>query len=331
MNAWTLSGMRQTYKNFGSEFDVWTYESQIYDRAKKAILDSLKKGIFEKDSRGNTIARLEPELPDKVVLRADGTSVYMTQDLYLAKMRFKDYRLDRLVYVVASEQNLHFKQLFAIPILRKMGWEFSDRCSHLSYGLVNLPGGRMKTREGNVVDADDLIEELSRLAKEEILKREKLGKKELKERSNAIALAAIKYYLLKIEPVKDLLFDPEKAISFEGDTGPYLQYTYARAKSILRKSRKRPAAMISLQQDETDLVKKLALFDITVRKSAAELKPHYVANYLFELATLFNEFYHRKQVLRDKREAELLRLVLAVAATLKTGLGLLGIKPLERM
>lgn len=329
MNSWVLAGMKETYNLFGSRFDFWTLESGIYNKAKPIIEEGMKKGVFFAGNQGDILARLEPELPNKVVVRADGTSIYMTQDLVLAKMRFERYRINRLVYVVASEQNLHFRQLFAI--LHKLGYGFADSCYHLSYGLVNLPSGRMKTREGTVVDADDMIADVIGLARAEIKKREDVPKKELEMRSKEIALAAIKYYLLRMEPIKDLLFDPGKAVSFEGDTGPYLQYTYARARSILRKSRTKPAGRIGLEEDEIAIAKKLSQFPFIVKKCAQELKPHYLANYLFELATAFNEFYHAKQVIGAKREQELLLLVGAVATVLKTGLELLGMKALEKM
>ncbi|MBI2972031.1 MAG: arginine--tRNA ligase [Candidatus Aenigmarchaeota archaeon] len=331
MSMWVLRGMKETYKRFGSKFDFWTFESDIYDKAKPIIEEGMRKRVFLKNEKGDTVAKLEPELPNKVVLRADGTSIYITQDLVLAKMRFEKYKLDKLLYVVASEQNLHFQQLFKIFAL--LGCSFSRKCHHLSYGLVNLPTGRMKTREGTVVDADELIAEVAGLAAAEISKREKsLPKKETAARAEAIALAAIKYYLLKPEPVKDILFDPQRSIDFEGDTGPYLQYTYARARSILRKSKKKPRLGKGHYQDkEIAVVKKLGQFPEVIGKCSAELKPHFLANYLFELATMFNEFYHTTQVIGSEREQELLALTKAFTDVLGTGLRLLGIAPLEKM
>lgn len=328
MNSWVLGGMKETYKLFGSKFDFWTLESGIYDKAKPLIGEGAKKGLFFKGERGDILAKLEPELPNKVVLRADGTSIYITQDMVLAKIRFEKHKIDRLIYVVASEQNLHFKQLF--KILELLGYAWSKNCRHLSYGLVNLPTGRMKTREGTVVDADDLIEEEMELAKKEILSREKVSRTELEKRSKEIALAAIKYYLIKIEPIKDILFDPGRAISFEGDTGPYLQYTYARAKSILRKAKRRGKG-VGIGKNEIDIIKKLSQFPYIVKKCAVELKPNYLATYLFELATLFNSFYHAEKVIGSEKEAALLSLVGAVSIVLKNGLNLLGINTLERM
>ncbi len=329
MNSWVLGGMKETYKTFGSKFDFWTLESEIYDKAKPLIDDGIAKGLFVRNEKNDLVAKLEP-LPDKVVLRADGTSVYITQDMALAKMRFEKYGLDRLIYVVASEQNLHFKQLF--KILELLGYGFAGKCRHLSYGLVNLPSGRMKTREGTVVDADDLIQEETELAKKEILARGNVAKTELDKRAGEIALAAIKYYLIKIEPIKDMLFDPSKAISFEGDTGPYLQYTYARAKSILRKakkSEKEPRG--SADKNEVALIKSLSQFPYVAKKCAVELKPNYLASYLFDLATMFNSFYHSEKVIGSEKEARLLSLVEAVSIVIKNGLNLLGINELEKM
>ncbi len=326
MNAWVIDGFKETYRRFGSEFDAWFLESEFYDKAKPIINEGLGKGIFFRSGKGDIVAKLEP-LPDKVVLRADGTSIYITNDLALTKHKFENYKISKAIWVVASEQNLYFQQLFRIFEL--LGYKWAKDCYHLSYGLVNLPSGRMKSREGTVIDADDLINDVTELAKEEIAKREKTGKAGIEKRANDIALAAIKYYLLKTEPAKDMLFEAEKAISFEGDTGPYLQYTYARAKSILRKSRKKPSA--GKITEGVGITKKLSEFPSVIEKSANEYKPHYLANYLFELATAFNEFYHAKQVIGSKNEPQLLALVGAVSIVLSNGLQLLGIKPLERM
>lgn len=327
MNAWVIDGFRETYRRFGSEFDVWFLESEFYDKAKPIINEGLGKGIFFRNDKADIVAKLEP-LPDKVVLRADGTSIYITNDLALTKHKFENYKIDKAVWVVASEQNLYFQQLFRIFEL--LGYKWAKDCYHLSYGLVNLPSGRMKSREGTVIDADDLINDVTELAKKEIKKREEMiSEKEMQIRANAVALAAIKYYLLKTEPAKDMLFEAEKAISFEGDTGPYLQYTYARAKSILRKSKKKASA--GKITDGIDVVKKLSEFPSVIEKSSNEYKPHYLSNYLFELATLFNEFYHAKQVIGSKHEAQMLALVESVSIVLSNGLSLLGIMPLERM
>ncbi len=331
MNNWAMSGFKETYKKFGSKFDVFFLESQFYDKAKPLISEGLKKGVFYKNDKGDIVAALKKSnLPDKTILRNDGTSVYITNDLALTKHKFEKYNLDKATWVVASEQNLYFEQLF--KIFELLGYKFASRCHHLSYGIVSLPEGRMKSREGKVVDADELIENVKELALHEVNKRYKLQKKEAEERAMKIALAAIKYYLLSLEPVKDIMFDPEKAVSFEGDTGPYLQYTYARAKSIIRKSGRKVAFKeMELDGKEVAIVKELSQFPWIIKKCAHEMKPHYLANYLFELATLFNEFYHSSRVIGAERERELLMLVAAVAAVLKNGLELLGIDVLEEM
>ncbi len=331
INEWAINGFKETYKTFGSRFDVFFHESQFYDKAKPILKEGLKKGIFYRNDKGAIIAKLEPNLPDKIVLREDGTSIYVTNDLALTKHKFQKYKLSRSVWVVASEQNLYFRQLFAV--FKKLGYKFADNFYHLSYGLVNLPEGKMKSREGKVIDADELIENVKELALHEVNTRYELPKKEAEARATKIALAAIKYYLLSLEPIKDIMFDPERAVSFEGETGPYLQYTYARARSIIRKSGKKKIAFKEMELDEKEIsiVKHLSQYPWVVKKCAHEMKPHYLANYLFELATLFNEFYHSTQVVGTEREKELLSFVAAVADVLKSGLTLLGIDVLEEM
>lgn len=335
MNDWVLSGMRETYKTFGSKFDFWTYESQIYDKAKPIIDQGIKKELFFKNEKGDLLAKLEPDLPDKVVLRADGTSIYITQDMALVKFRFDKFKINKMIYVVASEQNLHFKQLF--KILEMLGYVWYKDCHHLSYGLVNLPTGRMKTREGNVVDADALIQEEAKLAKEEILKREKkISKKDLEGRALKIGLAAIKYYLLKVEPNKDVLFDPNKAISFEGDTGPYIQYAYTRCANILKKIKKweKNVSNNQLTTEEKNLIKTLSKFPKVVNQTSIELKPNYICNYSYELATKFSSFYENCPVLKagnKKLKNFRLSLVTSTKHILENCLYLMGIGKLEKM
>ena len=327
MNSWVLSGFKETYEKFGSEFDVWFYESEFYDSAKPIISKGLKKGVFFKDNEGSVVAKLEP-LPDKAVLRKDGTSIYITNDLSLTVNKFKKYKLDKSIWVVASEQNLYFQQLFRIFEL--LGYKWAKNCCHLSYGLVHLPSGRMKSREGTVIDADDLLNEVKNLAKKEIHKRGLLDGQKTEKRALSIALAAIKYFFLKVEPKSDMLFDPEKAISFEGNTGPYLQYTYARASSILKKAGKKKGK-IKYEESMMALIKNLAQFPEEIERAAKDCKPNYIANYLYELATLFNEYYHKERVLGSKNEFARLQLVEAVRIVLGNGLKLLGIEPLEEM
>ncbi len=326
---WTLKGFEETYKVFGSEFDVFFFESEFYDKAKPIIKEGLQKNIFYRNDKGAVVAKLEPDLPDKTILREDGTSIYITNDLALTKHKFKKYKLNRAVWVVASEQNLYFKQLF--KILELLDYSFADKCQHLSYGIVNLPEGKMKSREGKVIDADELIADVKMLALHEINKRYDLPKNEAEKRAMKIALAAIKYYLLSLEPIKDITFDPQKAVSFEGETGPYLQYTYARARSILRKSGKDISFSEKFSGSEIALIKMLAQYPWIIKKCAYEMKPHYLANYLFELATQFNEFYHSSRVVGTEKERELLALVAAVSIVMKNGLQLLGIDVLEEM
>ena len=328
MNAWTLSGIKQTYSDFGSRFDLWPMESEFYDKAKPVLDEGVHKKLFVFNEKRDLVAKLDP-LPDKVVLRADGTSVYITNDIALTKHRFESYKIDDCIWVVATEQDLHFQQLF--KIFEKLGYAWAKNCYHLGYGLVNLPSGRMKTREGTVVDADDLIGELKKLAGEEIQKRdESIDDVELNSRSRAIALAAIKYFMLRVEPQKDILFDPTKAISFEGDTGPYLQYTHARASSVLRKAMKKAKAG-TLDAQELPMIRKLAEFPEAAAKAAKELKPNIITTYLAELAALFNSYYHENKIIGSDSEEAKLALVAAVKGVLGLGMKLLNIEPIERM
>ncbi|HLD84955.1 MAG TPA: arginine--tRNA ligase [archaeon] len=331
LRKFVLDGFHETYDRFGSKFDVWFFESEFYNKAAPLIEEGMKLGVFEKNEKGDIIAKLEPEMPNKTFLRSDGTSIYATNDLALTKHKFDKYKLNKSIWVVASEQNLYFKQLF--KVFEKLRYDWHHNCYHLSYGLVNLPSGRMKSREGTVVDADDIMNEMQELAKKEISSREKenkISKKELEERSMAIALSAIKYFMLKVEPSKDILFNPEDAISFEGDTGPYIQYTYARAKSILNKSKKKPLAG-ELGQKEKDAVILLSKFPDIVEQAEEQMSPHVIAVYLHELAAKFNTYYHDSHVIGDKNEQALLAFVTATANVLKKGMELLGIQPIEKM
>ncbi len=331
LNSMAIKGIKQTYKKFGSEFDVWFFESEFYNKVEPIIQLGLKKGIFKRIGEKGIIAVLEKYgLPNKIVIREDGTSVYIANDLALTKHKFEKFKLDKSIWCVAYEQNLYFKQLF--KIFELLGFKWAEKCHHLSYGLVNLPSGRLKSREGNVVDADDLIDEMTKLALKEIKKRYKnLSKKECDKRAKEIALASIKFFFLKNEPLKDMLFDPEKAISFEGNTGPYLQYTYARAKSILRKSDKKALIKGELNENEFEIIKKLSLFPLIVKRSAENLKPNYLVNYLLELAMMFNEYYHSTKVIGSPNEEIRLSLIQCIANVIKKGLWLLGINVLEEM
>ena len=331
MNEWALNGFRETYKLFGISFDKEYYESDIYKNGKEIVQDGLDRGIFVRREDGAVFVDLEQEkLGDKVLLRPDGTSVYIVQDLYLALLKDKEFKYDRSFYVVGNEQDYHFNVLIAI--FKKLGLDAADKMKHLSYGMVELPEGKMKSREGTVVDADDLIKETASLAKQEVAARYQLSEEQINERSLKIALAAIKYQLLKVDIAKTMIFDPKKAISFEGDTGPYLLYSYARASSILRKAAKLETLVIpKLEQGEIKLIKKIAFFPAAVNFAYERLSPSVIANYAFELAQCFNEFYHSHQVIGSETENFRLHLTASFRSTLSKCLMLLGIETIEEM
>jgi arginyl-tRNA synthetase len=360
MDSWAISGFKQTYKEFGSRFDVEFLESDFFDKAKPIIEAGLQKKVFYRNKEGTVMADLDKQgFGKKAILRKDGTSIYITNDLALTKHKFEKYKLDKSLWVVGSEQNLYFQQLF--KIFELLGFQWHKDCTHLSYGLIYLPEGKMKSREGRVVDADDIIKQMADLAKEEILKREqpadqKAGGvkkkpvgKDIEKRAKSIGLAALKYFLLKTDSSKDMHFRPAETIPFEGNTGPYIQYTHARACSILEKAEEdektkdRLKAKIRLSgafnacllkdDREKQLIKKLTEYPKVVMDAGRDLKPYYIANYLFNLATMFNEFYHAVPVLGSAdgvREARI-ALVRAVRIVLKNGLGMLNIEAPEKM
>jgi arginyl-tRNA synthetase len=335
MNSWVLEGFSETYNRFGIKFDKEYHESRLYEKGKVVAFEGLKKQVFEKDDDKNIVANLEKfGLTNKVVLRADGTSVYITQDLFLAEQRYKDYKYDKSIYVVASEQNLHFKQLFKIIELLKR--PFAGRLYHLGYGLVHLPSGRMKSREGTVIDADDIMDEISTLAGKEVEKRyPKLSGKEKIRRAEFIGLSALKFFMLKTDSVRDIVFNPEGSLKFEGETGPYLQYTHARACSVLRKANyvKGDLNYAKLKKPlEHDIVLRLSKFGDVVNDVAKQYKPHILCRYLLDLAQMFNEFYHGNKVISDDKVLMAVRLELvdSVRQVLGNGLGMLGIEaPME--
>lgn len=334
MNKWVYQGFNETYKKLGITFDKIYYESELYEKAKDIVLNAHKKGIFETEE-GAIIARLEKYgLPDKVLIRSDGTSIYMTQDIYLAQRKFDDYKLDESIYVVATEQNLHFKQLF--KILELLGKKWAHNCYHLAYGMVYLPEGKMKSREGLVVDADDIISEMEDLAKQELNTRYKLSDKELSQRSTKIALAGLKFFLLKHDAYKDMTYDPKESISFQGETGPYIQYTYARICSIIGKSRQSPSKVDLKLLDhklEWNIAQMLLSFPKIVLEAQEHLKPSLITRYLLDLGQIFNEYYHEVPILRaeDKIKQARLELLFATKQVLKNGLNLLGISEIEQM
>jgi arginyl-tRNA synthetase len=337
MTDWAVAGFKETYKEFGSRFDTWFFESELYDKATPLIKLGKKKGLFKENDEGALVAELEKHgLPNKTVLRADGTSIYITNDLALTKHKFEKFKLKKAYWVVGNEQDLYLKQVF--KIFELLGFAWAKECRHLSHGMVFLPSGKLKSREGKVVDADEIIQEMEQLAADEIRKREeKISKKELAKRSRAIGLAAIKFHMLKVAVQKDLLFNPEESISFEGETGPYIQYTHARAKSILRKAKKykKPASFDKLSSSEEQrLAKLLAAYPKAVAKALEQLSPHVVCQFLIETAEAFNSFYHKHPVLKagDKETmAQRLALVEATAQVLKNGLEMLDIEAIEKM
>jgi arginyl-tRNA synthetase len=275
-------------------------------------------------------------LGKKVVLRADGTSIYITQDIVLAKLRYQDFKMDKMIYIVGNEQIYHFKVVF--EIFKLLDFPFANDCYHLAYGMIYLPEGKMKSREGKVVDADNLADKMQELAKKEIKKRyKKINKKELEKRSEAIGMAAIKFHILKYDPLKDFTYEPEESISFEGETGPYLQYTYARIYSILRKSKQKIEKDVNLnllkEKHEEELIKKLSNFKKVIEKSTNEYKPSILCRYLLDLAQDFNNYYHKFKVIQENKDLEKARILLiyCVSIVLKTGLKLLGIKAVEKM
>ncbi|MDE0183967.1 MAG: arginine--tRNA ligase [Candidatus Poribacteria bacterium] len=350
MNQWVYSGYEETYRRLGFAFDVFYYESNTYTLGKDLVQIGLHKGVFNEAASGAVIAPLptdefgaEKDGSQKVVtlLRNDGTSVYITQDLGTAKLKFDDHQPDRSIYVVATEQNYHFQCLF--KLLNMLDFEWADGCYHLSYGMVNLPEGKMKSREGTVVDADDLIEEMRQLAEDEIRRRDTentLSHEEIQKRALAIGLAAIKFYLLRTRPELDINFDPKESISFDGFTGPYCQYAYARCASILRKSKNRGLASIEPDYsllgntEELELLRVLIQFPDVVAEAAGEFTLARICNHVFAIAQAVNQFYHRHPVLAAEPAtlvAARLALVSASAVVIRNSLALLGIEALEEM
>ncbi len=332
MNKWALDGFEETYQKVGIKHDVTFFESEIYTQGKDIILKAVKDKIFQQRKDGAVIADLKKEgLGEKVLLRIDGTSVYITQDLYLAILKFQKYKLNKSIYVVGNEQNHHFKVLDAL--LKKIG--FKQNITHLSYGMVNLPEGKMKSREGTVVDADDLIDKLQKMVKKSLTSRAKLSKKELDRRSLIIALSAIKYMLLRVDTKKNMTFNPKESVSFEGDTGPYLLYSYARASSIINKYKKlvKKTYFEEMEKQEIGLMKKLGEFPGVVSKAYTTMNPSLISNYCSQLSQTFNEFYHTCPVkgAEDGKGHFRMQLVDSFRTVLKNGLNLIGIETLEEM
>jgi len=334
---WVYKGYKETYKRLGIKFDKEYYESELYKKGKDIVMQGLKKGIFEKED-GAVIAKLDKyKLPNKILIKSDGTALYMTQDIYLAQLKQKDFKAGRSIYVVAFEQDNHFRQLF--KILELLGFKFAKKCHHLSYGLINLPAGRMKSREGRVVDADDLIDEMIKLSEKEIKKRHKgLSEKEIDKRAKIIGLGALKFYMLKFDNMTSFIYDPEESLSFEGETGPYIQYAYARICSIFKKLngsfdvKKLNTSLLTTEYEEK-LINPLSKFPSIISQAAESYKPYLVARYLIDLSQAFNEFYDNCPIIQADEDVKQARLglVSAVKEVLKTGLDLLGIDAPEKM
>ncbi len=343
MNSWVYAGFDETYKNLGVGFDKIYYESQTYLKGKAKVEEGLEKGLFERHEDNSVWADLTNEgLDQKLLLRSDGTSVYMTQDIGTAEMRFKDYPIDKMIYVVGNEQNYHFQVLSIL--LDRLGFKWGKELVHFSYGMVELPNGKMKSREGTVVDADDLIATMVADAKktsEELGKFNDMTEEERNEIARIVGMGALKYFILKVDARKNMLFNPEESIDFNGNTGPFIQYTYARIRSILRKAAEQglevPEALaddMPLNQKEMELIQKMDEFGAAVRQAGKDYSPSGIANYCYELTKDFNQFYHDYSILNaDGENEKIVRLMIAknVAKTIKNGMALLGIEVPERM
>ena len=343
MNSWVYAGFDETYKALGVSFDKIYYESDTYLEGKAKVEEGLAKGLFFRKDDNSVWADLTNEgLDQKLLLRSDGTSVYMTQDIGTAEMRFRDFPIDKMIYVVGNEQNYHFQVLSIL--LNRLGFKWGKELVHFSYGMVELPNGKMKSREGTVVDADDLIAEMiedARKTSDELGKFKDMTEEERNEIARIVGLGALKYFILKVDARKNMLFNPEESIDFNGNTGPFIQYTHARIRSILRKAEaegmKLPEnldADMPLNQKETELIQKMNEYGAVVEQAGKDYSPSGIANYCYELTKEFNQFYHDYSILSaDSDKEKTVRLVLAanVAKTIKNGMDLLGIEVPERM
>ena len=343
MNDWVYAGFDETYRMMGVEFDKIYYESNTYLAGKKKVLEGLEKGLFYRKEDGSVWADLTPQgLDHKLLLRSDGTSVYMTQDIGTAEQRFADYPIDKMVYVVGNEQNYHFQVLSIL--LDRLGFEWGKSLVHFSYGMVELPEGKMKSREGTVVDADDLMAEMIATAKEtsgDLGKLDGLTQAEADDIARIVGLGALKYFILKVDARKNMTFNPKESIDFNGNTGPFIQYTYARIQSVLRKAAEAGICIpqqldtdIALSTKEEGLIQMLADFPAIVRQAGQDYSPSVIANYCYDLVKEYNQFYHDFSILREADErVKVLRLTLSanVSKVVRLGMGLLGIEVPERM
>ncbi len=340
MNSWVYEGFDVTYKKLGVSFNKTYYESKTYLLGKALVNEGLKSGVFYKKENGSVWCDLTGDgLDEKLLLRADGTSVYMTQDLGTANERYSEYKFDEHIYVVGNEQNYHFQVLKLI--LKKLGFKWSDSIYHLSYGMVELPQGKMKSREGTVVDADDLIDGMIATAKETSLELGKLENMSVEDQNQLfemIGLGALKYFIIKVDPKKTMLFDPKESIDFNGNTGPFIQYTHARIKSILRKAKEQDIKLqlngSDLSDKEIEIIKLLNNFPEKIREGGKEHSPAIIANYAYDLAKEFNQYYHEVSILKeedDKVRSQRLVLIESIAKVLSKAMGILGITLPERM
>ena len=344
MNEWVYAGFDITYKALGVSFDKIYYESDTYLEGKEKVMEGLEKGLFFRKEDGSVWADLTKEgLDEKLLLRSDGTSVYMTQDIGTAKLRFQDYPINKMIYVVGNEQNYHFQVLSIL--LDKLGFEWGKDLVHFSYGMVELPNGKMESREGTVVDADDLIEEMVKTARkmseDKINKLTDITEEEANEIARIVGLGALKYFILKVDARKNMLFNPAESIDFNGNTGPFIQYTYARIRSILRKAAASGITIpevlphnVELSEKEISLIQTLTDFKTVVKQAGNDYNPSCIANYCYDLVKEYNQFYHDFSILREEDEnKKLVRLALSanVGKVVRTGMGLLGIEVPERM
>ena len=343
MNSWVYAGFDETYKKLGVDFDKIYYESQTYLDGKDTVLEGLQKGVFYQKEDGSVWADLATDgLDHKLLLRSDGTSVYMTQDIGTAKLRFDDYTINKMVYVVGNEQNYHFQVLSIL--LDKLGFEFGKGLVHFSYGMVELPEGKMKSREGTVVDADDLVDEMVSTAKEtsqELGKLDGVSEEEANNISRIVGMGALKYFILKVDPKKNMTFNPKESIDFNGNTGPFIQYTYARIQSVMRKAVEQgitiPSSLpmdISLTVKEENLIQLLADYAVVVKQAGDEYNPALIANYIYDLVKEYNQFYHDYSILKEENiQLRDFRLVLSeeTGKIVKSGMSLLGIDVPDRM
>ncbi len=344
MNEWVYAGFDETYKSLGVSFDKIYYESETYLEGKSKVEEGLQKGLFYRRPDGSVWADLTKEgLDEKLLLRSDGTSVYMTQDIGTAKLRFQDYPIDKMIYVVGNEQNYHFQVLSIL--LDKLGFKWGKDLVHFSYGMVELPNGKMKSREGTVVDADDLvatmISDARQMSADKVNKLENITEEEAAEIARIVGMGALKYFILKVDARKNMLFNPEESIDFNGNTGPFIQYTYARIRSILRKAAEQGIKMpetlptaTEISDKEISLIQHLQGFQTAVRQAGQDYNPSQIANYCYDLVKEYNQFYHDFSVLREEDEnKKVFRLALsaAVGQIVKSGMSLLGIEVPERM